>query len=80
MWQCELLFPALDRQRWVDLYEFKARLIYRKFHGGHARLYSETLPQNKTNKQRKPKPVIQIPNVHRDHRVPILTRKMHDRK
>lgn len=79
-WSCMLLIPALDRQRWVDLYEFKARLIYRKFHGGHSGLYSETLSQNKTTNQRKLKLNIQIPKVHRDHTVPILFRKVHDRK
>jgi hypothetical protein len=28
-WWCMPLIPALNRQRQVDLFEFKARLIYR---------------------------------------------------
>ena len=80
MWRCVLIIPALDRQRWVDLYEFEARLSYRKFHGGHSGLYIETLPQNKTTNQRKLKLKIKIPKVHWEHRVPILLRKVHDRK
>jgi hypothetical protein len=50
VWQCMSLVPSFRRQRQVNIYEFKASLVYR-VSAGQPGLHREMLSWKQTNKQ-----------------------------